>query len=124
MNLFLRDNNMSDKTLSIVETLTALANGVNPITGEILEKNNVYNDPEVIRVLFNTVDLIKNIKTPREVLRPSNAGSPWTQDKDAELISLFKENPDLKLIAKHLGRSTGSIQSRLLKLGLVSINYD
>jgi hypothetical protein len=29
---------MSDKTLSIVETLTALANGVNPITGEILEK--------------------------------------------------------------------------------------
>lgn len=115
---------MSDKTLSIIETLTALANGVNPITGEILEKNNVYNDPEVIRVLFNTVDLIKNIKTPKNVLRPSNSGSPWTQDKDTELIKLFKENPDLKVIAKQLGRSTGSIHSRLLKLGLVSINYD
>ena len=33
---------MSDKTLLILETLTALANGVNPITGEILEKNSVY----------------------------------------------------------------------------------
>jgi hypothetical protein len=78
----------------------------------------------VIRVLFNTVDLIKNIKTPRDVLRPLNAGSPWTQYKDAELINLFKENPDLKLIAKQLGRSTGSITSRLSKLGLVTINYD
>jgi len=115
---------MSDKTLLILETLTALANGVNPITGEILEKNNVYNDPEVIRVLFNTIDLIKNIKPSKNVLLPPNSGAPWTQDKDAQLINLFKENPDLKFIAKELGRSTGSINSRLLKLGLVTISYD
>ena len=36
----------------------ALANGVDPCTGEIFEANSVYNQPDIIRALFIVLALV------------------------------------------------------------------
>ena len=46
-----------DTHLKIVE---ALANGIDPITGELLPSESPYNHPDVIRALFTTLELAKN----------------------------------------------------------------
>ena len=37
------------------EIINALANGVNPTTGEVLPRSRVYNTPEVIRALYTII---------------------------------------------------------------------
>ncbi len=56
-------------------------------------------------------------------LKVKNAYSPWTLDEDDTLTEMFCERVSIKEIAKNLGRSTGSIASRIEKLELREI-YD
>ena len=39
------------------EILHALANGVDPVTGEVLPESSPYNNPAVIRALYHALDL-------------------------------------------------------------------
>ena len=41
------------------EIVEALANGINPITGEILSKESCFNEPDVIRALFAATEELK-----------------------------------------------------------------
>ncbi|MEO6833418.1 MAG: UvrD-helicase domain-containing protein [Chitinophagaceae bacterium] len=47
-----------------------------------------------------------------------DAYKPWTSDLDNELTTMFREGVNAKDIAKHFGRTNGSIRSRILKLEL------
>lgn len=48
---------------------------------------------------------------------------PWTDKLDEELTGMYFKRIDLKTLAKHFGRTQGSIRSRILKLELEEI-YD
>lgn len=50
---------------------------------------------------------------------PANQGKPWTPALDEELIRRFYENATQAQLAQEMGRSLGSIQSRLMKHGLI-----
>jgi hypothetical protein len=52
--------------------LSALANGINPVTGEVLPDTSPYNEPRVIRALFAVLDSVKGSKQPKRRLRKSN----------------------------------------------------
>lgn len=56
-------------------------------------------------------------------LKVKNAYFPWTLDEEDRLTEMFCEGAPIKEIAKRLGRSTGSITSRVEKLELREI-YD
>ena len=120
-----------DAYLKIVE---ALANGVDPITGEILPSESPYNHPDVIRALFTTLDLMKNPekkapkvkKTPEQKQAenienglPRNAGLPWTDEQRADLAQQFSSGEEIKMLAEIHGRTTGAITSELKKQGLI-----
>ncbi len=120
-----------DTHLKIVE---ALANGIDPITGELLPSESPYNHPDVIRALFTTLNLVNNPvkkapkvkKTPEQKQAenvenglPKNAGLPWTDEQRADLAQQFSSGEEIKVLAEIYGRTNGAITSELKKQGLI-----
>ena len=96
--------------------LSALAEGIDPTTGEILPDNSVCNKGEIIRALYTVLNTIDTSKPKGE--QPQNAGKPWTSEDDEKLKACFESKMSKKEIAAEFERSTGSISSRLARLGL------
>lgn len=51
------------------------------------------------------------------------AYTPWTDEDDTALTEAFKKNPDQQALSKTFERQPGSIQARLVKLGLIEDTY-
>ena len=70
------------------EIVRALADGVDPTTGEILPADSVYNSPDVIRALFTLLEATSE-KKKTEQIPNRNAGKPWTEIEDDKLRDEF-----------------------------------
>ncbi len=112
------------------ETIEVLANGINPVTGEVLPGEGPYNDPIVIRALFTVLESIKAIRPPRKTPeqrqndnvengKPRNAGLPWTTELKAEVAEKFKQGSSVNALAESFERTSGAITSELVKQGLI-----
>ena len=111
---------------TIVKTL---AEGVDPITGELFATDSPYNHPRVIRALFtiHTHTRIPNSKlSPDErrqrnidLGRPRNAGMPWTDDDRSRVASGFQSGETIEELASKLERSRTAIHAELIRQGLV-----
>ena len=102
------------------EILTILADGVNPVTGEVLPNNDSANQVEVVRALnavINLLDKTKEKSAKKE--SPENAGKPWTEEDDILLCRMFDENYNRVDIVNHFKRTQGAIASRLVRLGKI-----
>lgn len=99
--------------------IEALAKGIDPITGEVLPNESPYNNPNIIRALFQAVKALEYLEKQeqRERSLPSQAGKPWSDEEDQELLAEFDAGNKLVAIASHHGRTEGAISSRLAKLG-------
>jgi hypothetical protein len=102
--------------LSPEAIIQSLANGIDPLTGEVLPNTSPYNQPAVIRALFTLLANQKKIKSGKF---PVNHGKPWTQQQNEHLTAFFKQAMPINEIAKNMGRGSGGIVSQLMKLGLV-----
>ena len=98
------------------ELLEVLADGIDPLTGEVLPDDHVCNKGEIVRALHCAV---KALSRKRERPLPENAGKPWTEELDSELCRLFDEGMKKQALCAHFGRTAGAIQSRLEKLGMM-----
>jgi hypothetical protein len=104
--------------------IEALANGIDPETGEILPAQNTLNSPQVIRALFiASKALDKEARRHRATHRKSSihakAGSPWSVDEDKELLAAFDSGIPVNEIAQRHGRTQGAIAARLVRLGRI-----
>lgn len=97
------------------EIVRALADGVDPSTGEVLPPESVYNHPEVIRALFT---LLEQAKRSSAKPAPRNAGIPWTEDEEESLRSAFLAGRKLSEIAAEHGRTQYALTRRLERMGL------
>ena len=106
------------------ELLTTLADGVNPLTGEILSENDSCNQVEIVRALYAVLQYIDNADNkPNKTLEkslPENAGKPWTKEDEDALCQMFDSGYTQKEISSHFKRSRGAIAARLVKLGRIS----
>ena len=68
------------------ELLTVLAEGVDPLTGEVLPDDHVCNKGEIVRALHCAVEQLSH---RRKKPLPENNGKPWTEELDDELCRLF-----------------------------------
>ena len=100
------------------EIISALAEGIDPTTGEVLPDDSVYNKGHVVRALYTVLSSLEAKKQKRN--QPENAGKPWSKDEEDRLKELYNSGLSKKDIAKELGRTIGSISSRLNKLGLIN----
>ena len=109
-----------------VAVLQDLATGTDPITGEVLPPNSLYNNPDVIRALFVCIQYIKNPRKPKgegkmstdkrqannlERGLPANAGLPWTDDLRRKLASDFGAGYSFAALADKFERTQGAIVS-------------
>lgn len=108
-------------TEQALEILKPLAEGVDPFTGEILPSESLYQNPQVTRALFvATTFLEKKMERDRRQRNlPNNAGKPWSEKEDKELIELFDSGKSIEELSSIHQRTRGAIQSRLLKLGKI-----
>ncbi len=97
------------------EIIIALSEGIDPTTGELLESTHVCNKGEVVRAFYTIIHELDYKKTKNS---PENAGKPWSTEEERRLEILYSGGMSQKAIAKELGRTPGSISSRLEKLGL------
>lgn len=104
------------ETIAILE---ALAEGINPATGEKLPPTAPLDEPLVIRALYSAVLHLKQGQPAQPKATPPKAGSGWSLEEDQELIRQFKANLPLRVIADSHQRTRGAIQSRLARLGLI-----
>jgi hypothetical protein len=108
-----------DAALPIVR---ALADGVNPVTGEAYPENSPYAEPRTLRALFTALDLMeKEIQREKRRERlPANFGKPWSEGEDRTLASEFDNGLAVVEIARRHARTQSSVRLRLEKLGKIS----
>jgi hypothetical protein len=97
------------------ELLEMLADGVNPVTGEILSKGDSCNQPEIIRALHVAVAQLDKANK-REKRLPINAGKPWTKEDEETLCRMFDNRCSKKDICTYFKRTEGAIAARLVQL--------
>jgi hypothetical protein len=98
------------------EIISTLAEGIDPTTGEILPDNSVCNKGEIVRALYTVLSTLDASQPKREL--PQNAGKPWSVEDDERLKSCFESGTTKKELCAEFQRSSGSISSRLARLGL------
>lgn len=107
------------KALTIV---SALANGVNPVTGEVFAADSPYQSPDVVRALYIAVRMLEGGSRRRarsSAEMPSNAGKPWSQEEDGRLLAEFDRGRSLAELAQMHARTQAGIHARLEKHGRV-----
>lgn len=111
-----------NKALSIV---SALANGVNPQTGEMFEVDSPYQSVEVIRALYAAVRALEMSNRTRargsRMRVPANAGKPWAEQEDRELLDQFDSGLSLSQLAQVHDRTLAGIQARLERHGRLRV---
>ena len=99
------------------ELLESLADGVNPITGEILSDDDSCNQPDIIRALHKAVAVLKEKNTAKRL--PANAGKPWLPEDEEKLKLMFENGCSKKDICAYFKRTEGAIAARLFQLKLI-----
>src|SRR3546814_1461328 len=81
-------------------TLSALANGVHPDTGELFAADSPYQTADVVRALYFAVRALETMqKKTQRSKTPANAGKPWTAEEDHQLLNLFDQGTDIDSLA-------------------------
>ena len=109
--------------LAATKLIEALASGVNPLTGEVLNDGNPCQDPEVVRALCLAARALdeRRQRLERQKALPANVGKPWSNEEDALLVAAFHSGKKLGELAIAHQRTAAGIEARLEKLGLVEV---
>jgi hypothetical protein len=101
--------------------IRALADGVNPVTGETYPEQSPYAEPRTLRALYAAVDqLEKEVQRQRRHDRhPANFGKPWSEDEDRLLAGEFDAGHTITAMAHAHHRTQSSVRLRLEKLSKI-----
>ncbi len=102
------------------EILATLADGVDPMTGEVLPPQDCCNQAEVVRALHVALRLMETAESPAKKPKRENAGKPWSSDEESVLISEYQQGIPSHEIAKRHKRTQRAIAARLVHLGVVA----
>lgn len=109
---------------AIIDTL---AQGIHPVTGKVMPEDSPYNAPPVLRALFAVSQALVGGAAPapkRARARadlPANTGKPWTGEDDGQLRAGFLAGTPTRDLAAALGRTRWAVESRLVKLGEMTL---
>ena len=107
------------KTIRTLEIVRALADGVNPYTGEVFPAGSVYQNAETVRALYTAIEALEaaSRREKRKKSLPRRAGQPWNDEESSLLIKRYEQSIDIKELARQHERTKGAIISQLSKLG-------
>jgi len=99
------------------EIISALAEGVDPTTGEVLPDDSVCNKGEIVRAFYAVLNNLNEQKSKKNM--PANAGKPWTKEDEDLLVSLYHSGTPKRDICKALQRTESGVAARLVHLGII-----
>jgi len=101
--------------LTYADIMAAAGHAARLISEHLIVENEVRVGAQIKLVVG------KNKLIDLETLRKEypRAYEPWTDDEQNRLVSMFKARESRGSISKALGRNTGAIEARLVKLGLM-----
>lgn len=100
------------------DIVSALADGINPLTGEVFTQDSPYQSPDIVRALFLARSALETRRRNRSRSNlPINAGKPWTAEEDARLLGQFDRGLAVTELAREHERTAAGIQARLEKHG-------
>jgi len=107
------------ETIRALEIVRALADGVDPYTGEVYPASNIYQNAETVRALYVAIDALEaaHKREMRKKALPRRAGQPWDDEESSLLISRYEQSIGIKELAQQHERTKGAIVSQLTKLG-------
>lgn len=123
--------------LNLTMILKALANGINPETGELLPRSSVAQAPESIRLLFALSEEFagapqgqkdKKAKlSPAERQqkniadgKPAKSYFPWDEAEKLLLEQRYSSGQAIELLGGDFGRSARAVAIQLEKMGLIT----
>ncbi len=113
------------ETSEAIRILQALAEGVDPSTGEVFPPGSPYQNPQVIRALFFALRALEGKRENRQSRRnlPENAGKAWDASEDELLCKRFDAGASVGEMARERRRTEGAIRARLVRLGKIDARY-
>jgi DNA-binding NarL/FixJ family response regulator len=106
------------ETQEAIKFIRALADGLNPETGQSLPGDSVCRCAQAVKALNRAVAALTAQKE-REQNRPTNAGRYWSSAEDTQVCEEVRKGMDFKEIAKAHNRTVPAIVARLVKLGKI-----
>jgi hypothetical protein len=105
-----------------LQIVQALAQGIDPHSGETFPAASPYQHPDTIRALFKAAQALA--ESPSERTRspqgaPENAGKPWSEEEDQLLAAAFDSGKAIPELAEQHRRTRVAIQARLVRLGKI-----
>ncbi len=105
-----------------LQIVQALAQGIDPHTGETFPAASPYQHPDTVRALFQAAQALSG--SPANQSRPpqstpENAGKPWSDEDDRALAAAFDSGKAIPELAEHHRRTRAAIQARLIRLGKI-----
>ena len=105
------------------EIIQALADGVDPYTGERFPADGPYQRADTVRALYTALEALdkpKRARAPRPIdPNKPRAGGPWSPEEEDRLRAAYTAHKPIPEIAAAHGRTPGAITARLVKLGLI-----
>jgi len=101
-----------------IRMIRALADGVNPDTGEILTEDSICRNPKAVMALNRALAALVT-QQQRELKKPGSAGKYWERAEDEQVCEELRKGMDFNEIAKTHHRTVPSIVARLVKLGKI-----
>lgn len=119
------------KQENVISILEALANGIDPVTGEVLPAASPYNQPDVIHALFHAIALLPKAKASKKTTEdkkhenlekglPENHGLPWAESDIQKAVSDYQKEEKIDDIAHKLSRKPSAIIGLLKKHGVIT----
>lgn len=104
------------EALSIVR---ALADGVDPASGEAFPEGSAYQRADTVRALFTAAQALEQAERSerRRVELPAKTGQPWSEEEDRQLLAAFDAGRGLAELAGAHQRTQTGIRARLVKYG-------
>lgn len=114
----------TEKTIAV---LRALADGIDPGTGEKFSAGSAYQHPDTVRALFSAIRMLESPAPhpPKPAAAasgksvPENAGRPWSEEEDVRLGKTYDSGKSIEELAAIHKRSKWAIESRLARLGKI-----
>jgi len=104
-----------------IHVLRALADGIDPATGEMMPTDSPYQRADTVRALYAALAALdrQHKLDSRKRTLPENAGKAWNENEDMQVANAFESGHSVSAIARTHGRTVGAIHSRLVKLGKI-----
>lgn len=110
------------KNHEAITIIQKLIDGIHPLADEPLSDKHLCLESDIHRALQTAIPALHHqIKADeRRAKLPANAGTPWSDDEDKRLAEAFDNGDSISVLTAEHGRTRGSINSRLVKLGKIT----